>query len=59
MQPNLYFSRILTYLMQLKGNDYRYTTYNPINLVVMMWNRTSMVIKTEKLSPILNLKQQN
>ena len=47
MQPKLYFRRILTYLMQLKGNNYSYTTYNPINLVVMMWNRTSMVIKTE------------
>ena len=54
MQPKLYFRRILTYLMQLKGKKYSYTTYKPISLVVMVWNRTSMVIKTEKLSLILD-----
>ena len=54
MQPKLYFRRILTYLMQLKGIKYSYMTYKPISLVVMVWNRTSMVIKTEKLSLILD-----
>ena len=53
MQPKFYFRRILTYLMQLKGKKYSYTTYKPISLVVMVVNRTSMVIKTEKLSLIL------
>ena len=47
IQPKLYFRRISTYLMQLKGKKYSYTTYKPISLVVMVWNRTSMVIKTE------------